>query len=188
MYLGSAVLKRCEDTGRPVADLPLVEWAAKYCCLYQVQQALDEILRNFPARIVGQSLRGIVFPLGRRLRDPNALGHKVKVASPSVTRARLTEGLHISEDPQDATARLEYALRKVLAAAPIERKLRKARAVQPAMVDYQTWLYDLLKQQLIDTDEAAQLCKANAATRTAIMVDDFAPSHQQLRQLTGQAA
>ena len=47
MYLDSAVLKRFEDTGRPAADLPLVEWAVKYC-LYQVQDALDEILRNFP--------------------------------------------------------------------------------------------------------------------------------------------
>ena len=48
MYLSSAVLKRFEDTGRPVEDLPFVEWSTKYC-LYNVQHALDEILRNFPS-------------------------------------------------------------------------------------------------------------------------------------------
>lgn len=190
MYLGSAVLKRFEDTGRPAADLPLVKWAMEYC-LYQVQHALDETLRNFPMRMVGQLLRALVFPLGRRFRYPNdALGHKVAslLLEPSDTRDRLTEGLYISDDPQDATGRLEYALQKVLAAEPIERKLRHAHAVQPPMVDYQTWLHDLVKQGLIDTDEAAVLREANAATRIAIMVDDFAPSRRPLRQVVDQAA
>ena len=45
-----------------------------------------------------------------------------------------------------------------------------------------------MKQGLIDTDEAAVLREAHTATRTAIMVDDFAPSRRQLRQLTEQAA
>jgi acyl-CoA dehydrogenase len=44
MYYTSAILKKFEDDGRPRADLPLVEYSAKYS-LYQVQLALDEIFR-----------------------------------------------------------------------------------------------------------------------------------------------
>lgn len=140
MSLGSAVLKRFEDTGRAAADLPLVAWAAKYCCLYQGQQALDEILRNFPARTVGQLLRGIVFPLGRRFRDPNdALGHKV--ASPSVTRARLTEGLHISEDPQDATGRLESCKRYWPLRRSSASSARPAPCSQPWWTTRVGWMF-----------------------------------------------
>ena len=87
-----------------------------------------------------------MFPLGRRFRYPNdALGHEVAslLLEPSDARDRLTEGLYVSEDPQDITGRLEYALQKVLAAEPIERKLGKARTVQPPIVDYQTGLDDL---------------------------------------------
>ncbi len=75
-----------------------------------------------------------------------------------------------------------------LMAIALERKLRHAHAVQPPMVDYQTWLHDLMKQGLIDTDEAAALREANAATPIAIMVDDFAPSRRRLRQVVDEAA
>ena len=72
MYMGSAVLKRFEDDGRPEEDLPLVEWGARYC-IFQTQIALDQILRNFPSVWVGLILRAVVFPLGRRFRTPNDL-------------------------------------------------------------------------------------------------------------------
>ncbi len=67
MLICSAVLKRYEDTGRPQEDMPLVDWAARFC-IFEVQRALDGILRNFPSPVLGQWLRPIVFPLGRRFR------------------------------------------------------------------------------------------------------------------------
>jgi len=189
MYLCSASLKRFEDYRRPEADLPLLEWACKYC-LYQVQGALDEILRNFPARTLGQLLRVVVFPLGRRFRYPNdALAHRVAslLLEPSETRDRLTAGIFITEDPSQPTGRVEYALRKVLAAEAVERELRKRTVIQPPCLDYDAWLADLVTQQVITREEADLLREARDATRAAIDVDDF-PPRRKARAATDKAA
>lgn len=184
MYLCSASLKRFEDTGRPHADLPFVEWSAKYC-LYQVQIALDEILRNFPLRPVGQALRWLIFPIGRRLRYPNdELGRAVAAVllEPSEARDRLTVGVYSPKDPKDPVGRVEHALEKVLAAVPAERKLREAGAVQPARMELEDWLADLVARGTLASKEAETLLEAHRATREAIMVDDFAPAKRRRKQ------
>lgn len=177
MYLCSAVLKRFEDTGRPEADRPLLDWAAQHS-LHQVQVTLDELLRNFPSRPLALVLRVLVFPLGRRLRQPeDRLAQAVAglLLAPSEARERLTAGIFTSSDPRDPIGRIEYAFEKVLAAAPIERKLREAGAVQPPRVDLEDWLVDVVARGVLDASEAEQLVEAAGATRAAIMVDDFAP-------------
>lgn len=189
MYLCSASLKRFEETGRPHADLPLVEWSAKYC-LYQVQTALDEILRNFPLRPVGLLLRGLILPLGRRLRYPNdALGREVAAVllEPSEARDRLTLGVYSPRDPQDPVGRVEHAMEAVLAAAPAERKLREAKAVRPPRTSLEDWLADLVARDTLTSKEAETLIEAHRATREAIMVDDFAPAAKRGRKTTRKA-
>ena len=49
MYLASMVLKHHEDQGSPAADLPIVEWSCREL-LYQAQEQLHGVLRNFPVR------------------------------------------------------------------------------------------------------------------------------------------
>ena len=105
MFYASAALKKFEDDGQPRGDLPLLEWSVKYC-LYQVQAALDEIYRNFPLKWLGVIIRHIVFPLGLSLRLPNDyLSHRVAstLIRPGDTRDRLTDGIFISDDPDDVT-------------------------------------------------------------------------------------
>ncbi|MEN8128642.1 MAG: acyl-CoA dehydrogenase [Pseudomonadota bacterium] len=190
MFLCSAALKRFEDQGRPDADLPLVEWVAKYC-LYNVQNALDEIMRNFPSLVVGQILRAIVFPLGHKLRYPNdALGHRVAsiLMQPSAARDRLTEGIFITDNPDDVTGRVEYAMHQVIVAEAAEQKLRKAGLQAPAFEEIGPWLDEAVARRVINAEEAAQVREARRATRAAIMVDDFTPSSQAARQATGKAA
>ncbi|MCK4710678.1 MAG: DUF1974 domain-containing protein, partial [Gammaproteobacteria bacterium] len=115
MFYTSAILKKFEDDGRPRVDLPLVEWSAKYS-LYQVQLALDEILRNFPLKPIGVIIRLLVFPLGQSLRQPNDSLSKRTAAillKPGEARDRLTKGLFISDDETDITGKLEVAMQKV---------------------------------------------------------------------------
>ncbi|MCZ6668257.1 MAG: acyl-CoA dehydrogenase [Gammaproteobacteria bacterium] len=177
MFYASAVLKKFEDDGRPRADLPLVEWSAKYC-LYQIQVALDEVLRNFPIKWLGVLVRIILFPLGQSLRQPNdSLGHRVAalLLKPGEARDRLTQGIFISDDANDITGRLEDALHKVIQAEPIERRLRSSHVQKPDLQDYQQWLEQLLEMELITEEEVKILQAAKAATRKVIMVDDFTP-------------
>jgi acyl-CoA dehydrogenase len=175
MYYASAVLKKFEDDGRQKADIPLVEWSAKHC-LYQVQIALDEILRNFPVKSLGILARIIIFPLGLNLRQPNdSLGHRVSslLISPSEARDRLTHGIYISEDDNDNTGCLEDAFEKVLLAEPIERRLKVSQQVKSGLQSYQQWIDELVATSVLKPEEADTLLSAQAATRKVIMVDDF---------------
>ncbi len=190
LFIASAVLKRFQDTGRPSEDLPLVAWSCEYC-RYQIQQALDGVLRNFPLRGLGWVLRGLIFPLGRRHALPgDHLGHQVAqlLQQPSATRDRLTAGIYLNDDPDDVLGRLDVGLAKVLAADPARRKLRDARVEQPPHVALADWLKQLIEQDVINEGDAAALVDAHRATRQVIMVDAFAPGERQLGDAADRAA
>ena len=177
MFYASAVLKKFDADGQPRSDLPLLEWSAKYC-LYQVQMALDEILRNFPIKWLGVFVRYAIFPLGLSLRQPNDyLGHRVAslMIRPGEARDRLTEGIYISDDPEDITGRLEDALLKVVRAEPLERRLRHDGLTRREIESHAEWVARLRDDGHIDADEATQLDEAWEATTRVVMVDDFAP-------------
>ncbi len=175
MYMASAVLKRFEDTGRPAADQPLLEWSVRQA-LFQTQVALDQILRNFPSTAVGLLLRGIVFPLGRRFRTPNDRLTKACaeiLLDDTEARDRLTEGVYRNDDPEDVTGSIEHALRAVLAADDAGRKLKNSKQKQPYNVDYPTWIQQMVSENVISQDESKLLLASSEATRRVIMVDDF---------------
>ena len=177
MFYASAALKKFEDDGRPRLDIPLVEWSVKYS-LYQIQIALDEILRNFPIKWLGLLVRVVVFPLGLSLRMPNdSLGHRVAalLIKPGRARDRLTRGIFISDDENDITGCLEDALPKVIKAEPIERRLRANDQAKSDLQSYQQWVEELSGLDLLSAEEADILLQAHAATRKVIMVDDFEP-------------
>ena len=179
MFYTSAVLKKFDSDGQPRNDLPLLEWSAKYS-LYQVQMALDEILRNFPIKWLGILMRPLVFPLGLSLRPPNdPLCHRVAslLIRPGEGRDRLTEGVYISDDPEDITGCLEYALQKTILAEPVERRLRQQGAQQEGLEDYPAYIARLLESSLIDSDEAELLLETREATARVVRVDDFSPEH-----------
>ncbi len=184
MFYTSAILKKFEDDGRPSADLPLMEYSAKYS-LYQTQKALDEILRNFPSKAVGLIVRLMIFPLGLSLRLPNdALGHRAAsiLLNPGEVRDRLTRGIYVSHDAEDITGRLEDALEKMIQAEVIEKRLRADNKVQPALMDDESWMKQLLEEGKLTEEELAKLQASAIATRAVIMVDEFTPE-----QVTGQS-
>jgi len=175
MYMASAVLKRFEDTGRPEADQPLLEWSVRNS-LFQTQVALDQILRNFPSTTVGLLLRGIVFPLGRRFRTPNdnlTQACARILMSESEARDRLTEGVYLSDDPEDVTGSIEFAMKAVIAATPAERKVKESGRKIPYDTDYPTWLQQLTADDVITAEEAELLQTSAVATKRVIDVDDF---------------
>ena len=178
LYIGSAMLKRYEDQGRPAADQPLLAWAM-HDQIHRIQLALDGVLRNFPIRPVAWLLRVLVFPLGLREKAPgDRLGHRVASAmmTPSETRARLAEGIYYGEGPRHPVGQLEAALPRVIAAEPVERKLLKAtRLGVLASPDPQAQLDEAVQKQVLTEAERAQLEEARALVAEIIAVDDFDP-------------
>ncbi|GMR21261.1 MAG: acyl-CoA dehydrogenase FadE [Gammaproteobacteria bacterium] len=177
LYLASATLKRFQDQDRPKDDLPFVKWNLERN-LYLCQQALDEFLRNFPNRAIASIMRPMIFPLGRHFRPPSdRLGHAVAdvLLQPSEARERLTEGLYISADSEDAIGRVEHGLGKVIAAEAAAKKLRKADINYHirALGGLDAILAEGIKQNVIDEAEAELVKQADAARRAVIKVDDF---------------
>ena len=79
----------------------------------------------------------------------------------------------MSDDPQDITGCLEDALSRVIAAEPLERRLRHEQLEPGGLEDPAAWVARLRDAGEIDADEAELLLQAQAATRRVIMVDDF---------------
>ena len=180
LYLASAVLKRFQDQEKPQADLPLVRWNCDLA-LYKCQQAIDGLLRNFPNKPVAAIMRLIIFPVGRHFRPPtDKTGHEIAsiLIEPSSTRDRLTDGVFLSDDPEDAIGRVEVGLEKVIVAEPAAKKLRKAKEIGyhvRALEGFEALLAEGISKNVISESEAELLRSANDARQTAIKVDDFPP-------------
>ncbi len=102
LYIASAMLKRYEDQGRPVADQPLLAWSF-HNAVHKIEIALSGALRNFPIRPVGWLLWMLVFPWGRRAQAPSdRLGHSAAslLMSPNEARDRLGVGIVPDADRQ----------------------------------------------------------------------------------------
>jgi acyl-CoA dehydrogenase len=126
MYLASMVLKHYDNQGRREEDLPLVEWSCR-TLMYQAQEQLHGVLRNFPNRLIAALMRAIVFPRGRTYSAPSddlSAQLVASVMTPSETRERLTDGTYKTLEPTNALGLLQEVLVLSVAAEPLERKLR----------------------------------------------------------------
>ncbi|NCT68196.1 MAG: acyl-CoA dehydrogenase [Rhodanobacteraceae bacterium] len=176
LYIASAMLKRYQDQGCPVADQPLLAWAF-HDCVYRMQMALDGVLRNFPLRPVAWGLRALVFPLGRREVPPSdRLGRRVAalLTAPNEARDRLLGAIYQTPTPNNPVGRMNRLLPEVIAAEPVERKfLKAAKAGELTGYDYDSQLADAEAKGVISGAERELLARVRAATFEFISVDDF---------------
>lgn len=178
LYLASSLIKRYHDDGQPEADRPMFQWTGRYC-LNHAEEALDGMIQNFPVRPVAWLMRLLTLPLGRYIGIANdSLGHKVAslLLQPSEARDRLTEGMFISQNPDGPIHMLEDALPKVIAAEPLERKMRKA--LKEGVIqghNTEELIASGIAQGVIDQNEADVIHAAEAARDNVIQVDDFSP-------------
>lgn len=180
LYLASTVLKRFEDDGRPADDVPLLRWVCDDL-LYRAQDALLDFLRNFPNRPVARLLGWSIFPWGRSFAIPSdRQGHTLArlLLEPSATRDRLTGGVYVPNDENETLGRIEAALRKVIAAEPVEKLL--SDAIKKGRVrgyDMEQQIQHALQAGVIDAAQVDTLRAAHVARRAVIQVDDFAPEY-----------
>ncbi len=175
MYMCTAILKHHQDNGDPSEDMPFVDWACQHA-LFETEQAIDGILRNFPIKPLGIALRLLVFPTGRWLRRPDdRLGQKVAklLQSPSASRDRLTKGIYINHNPDDITGCLEHALNLTLEVEAIRKRLKDADRRQAGGQVFSDWLDELIGSGHIDDSEAEQLTAWHQSTYNVISVDKF---------------
>jgi acyl-CoA dehydrogenase len=174
LYMASAMLKRFEDTGRPAADLPLLQWGMEDS-LYRIQQALLGVILNFPVPVLGRLVRFIVFPFGLPHSGPDDKTVKAVakvLLSENDSRDRLTDGIFIS-DKDDATGRVNTAFHLVLEAAPAERAIKNALKQSVNFENYEGLVKRATESGVITEEQATMVRLAQQATARVIAVDDF---------------
>ncbi|EOV8973457.1 acyl-CoA dehydrogenase FadE [Cronobacter turicensis] len=177
LYLASAVLKRYDDEGRQEADLPLVHWGVQDA-LHQAEQAISDLLRNFPNGAVAGLLSLAIFPAGRRYDVPSdKLDHKLAkiLQTPSATRSRIGRGQYLTPSEHNPVGLLEQALLEVMAADPIHQRICKEMGKNLPFTRLDELAKRALKEGRINEDEAAILIRAEESRLRSINVDDFEP-------------
>ncbi|WP_023640580.1 acyl-CoA dehydrogenase FadE [Dickeya zeae] len=177
LYLASATLKRYDEEGRQEADLPLVHWGVQDC-LHQAEQAIVDLLRNFPNKLVARLLRVMILPLGAVSKAPSdQLDHQLArlLQVPSATRSRLGRGLYLHTGAHHPAAQLEHALRDILAAEPIYQRLSQSAGYPLPFMQLDKLAEHGLAEGVITPEEANLLMQAETSRLRSINVDDFAP-------------
>jgi len=176
LYLCSCVLKHYQDQGCLTDDAPILQWACQQT-IYRAQQALRAVFWKLPLRPLAWILRSLIFPLGKPYSPPGELLiHKIAsvLLTDTPARDRLTRGIYINSDADDATGRIEVAFKAVLAAAPVETKIRFAQKQKQLLKgDPLKMLAEALRKCIISQDEADFYVTAEQTRLAAITVDDF---------------
>ena len=179
LYLASAALKRYHDLDSPEHMRPLFRWAMEES-LGESERALDELLNNFPSRVMGCLLRAVVFPFGRRHTGPSdALDAEVAEvigrAKGDPTLEELLAGCYRPQSADDPVGALQHASDLLKASQPLQQKLHhalKSGQLKPAAGEHV--IDAALNAGVLLPAEAQTLRVAEAARRTVIDVDDFA--------------
>ena len=179
MYLGSAVLRRFEADGRPKEDLPFYRWAMDHC-LEQVQQAFEQIHREFRAPGLGWLMRTVglfavrINPLGTGPRDDDAQAVAQALQTPGPQRDRLLGGIYVPHGGDEPLARLEEAFRLAVSADEVVHRVRQAvRAGRLAKASGDALLEAAVREAVITRQEAELVAQAEAARDEVIQVDAF---------------
>ncbi|MDO6428414.1 acyl-CoA dehydrogenase FadE [Thalassotalea sp. 1_MG-2023] len=175
LYLASASLKRFNDQGRQQGDIPLVNWAVEDS-LYRTQQAIDELISNFPNKAVAVALRLMIFPFGTWLTKPSDLtDHQVArlLQTPSEARDRLGAGQYLTDDGANNFGALESALTLLIACEPIYDKVCKALNEKLPFYYLDKLAEKGLAEKAISQEEADMLINAEKSRLQVINVDDF---------------
>ncbi|MEF2507783.1 acyl-CoA dehydrogenase FadE [Vibrio mimicus] len=177
LYLSSATLKRFENDGRPVEDLPLVHWGLQDS-LRQTEIAIDEFVANFPNRFIGRALRLIIMPFGRVRKAPSdKLDSKLAeiLQTPSATRSRIGRNQYLTPSDHNPAGKVEQALTVILQAEPLFDKVCKALNQRRPFTGLDEVAKLGLEAKVLTIQEAALLSEAEAHRLYTINVDDFAP-------------
>lgn len=175
LYLLSATLKFYHDQGENSEDLPLVRYAC-LTCLFEIQEKFDEIIKNFPNRLLAWILKVLIFPVGERFCKPmDKLNRKISqlLMAPTASRNRLSAGAFLAAE-NNVLADMQNALVQTIAAEPIDKIISTAK--KDGLIGGYTYLdqANAALEAKIITQEQYDLCMhAMQARMKVIAVDDF---------------
>ncbi len=174
MYIATATVNRERAEVMPEAAF---RWATAEA-LWRIDDALHGVIANLPNRAAAAVLRVLVFPFGVRTRPPDdrltAAAGRCLIDG-AATRLELTPDMFVPGARELGLGRLEHALELVVAAQPVNARLRDAVRTG-ALVGGIGLLDRAVAAGVITTAELHLIAEAEAAREDAVQVDAFPPS------------
>ena len=176
LYLSSVVLKFFRDRGEPSEELPYVDWAMRECGR-GFHLAMQELLYNFPGRILKTILHIIIYPLGKpQIPRKDSLHDEISstLLDDLMVRDSLTKDIFVPTDSDESLVWLEDALLQVIKAAPLESLVKRAKRLG----NIKKFDLDLaVSCGVISEHEADTIRNAQIARLKVFAVDDFEPKY-----------
>lgn len=189
LYLATATVRRFEAEGRRDEDLPFFHWSMQYA-LARIQDGFDGLFANLRVPGLSWLFRGPIAIWSRMNRfghEPDdALGHQVArlMQTPGEQRDRLTDGLFISGDPNDALTQLEYAFALSVPAEDVLSRIRSAvRSGKIARGTPAETSARAIDADIISAEEADLVRRAEEARTRYVAVDAFTLEEYGARRL-----
>ncbi|MBE1301227.1 MAG: acyl-CoA dehydrogenase [Alteromonadaceae bacterium] len=183
-YLGSAVLKRYDDDGRLQDDLPFMHWAMQDT-LYNAENALIDLLDNFPSPVLGKVLKVMIMPFGRKHKKPSdKLDHKIAqiLQTPSQTRTRLGHGQFVTRVGDNQLGLLEQTLKDIITVEPIFDRVCSKLGEKLPFTQLNKVADKGLEAGVVNEQEAELLRRVEVQRLQVINVDDFTNDELRLGQ------
>ena len=176
MYIGAATVRRFEAEGRRGEDVAYFRWSMEHA-LHQIQLGFEGLLANLRVPGLTWFVRGPAFWIHRINtfgRGPSdRTGHRVAqlMQTPGAQRRRLTAGVYLPEDENEALGRLEAALKLAFQVRSVEAKVSSAiRTRKLSRRPKSTRIDRAHAANIISDAERALVAKAAAACWDAIQV------------------
>lgn len=179
MYMASAVMRRYQEEGRTKEDYALYRWSMDFA-FARIQEAFEGIYGNFDAPGIGWLFRGPLSvwarlnPIGTGPKDKDGQRVARIMQKPGTLRDRLTNGLYLPKDPEQAIGRLERAFLACTAADEVLAKVKQAiREKKLPRRKPMSLLTEAQEQGIITGEEVALVAHAEELREDAIQVDSF---------------
>ena len=179
MYFAAAIIRRYEAEGRRREDWDLYR-ASLDTAFGEIQSSFEGLYKNFDAPIIGGLFRGPlawwarINPISTGVDDETVMRVARKMQEDGADRNRLTAGLYLPKDPEQAIGRLERAFRASLEADDVAKRIKQAIREKKLPRKPLGALIEEARSAGIITDmEVETLARAEALRNDAIQVDAF---------------
>lgn len=179
MYMATALIRRFEAEGRREEDLAFAHYNLKRC-MSEIQKGFDGIFDNLKIPGLRWFFKGWIGAwsrinsVGSQASDGWSHGIAAAMLKEGGVRERLSEGIYMPTDRNEALGRLEHAFSLVNKAEAAEKKIKKAirEKVLPKKKVH-LLLDEALSKNIITADEMKLIQESDSVRYDAILVDDF---------------
>ncbi|MEK2688487.1 acyl-CoA dehydrogenase [Bdellovibrio sp. GT3] len=179
MYIATAILRRFEAEGRREEDLAFAHYNLKMC-MVEIQKGFDGIFDNLKIPGLRWFFKGWIGAwsrinsIGSQASDGWTHAIAAEMMKEGGIRDRLTDGIYLPKERDQAIGRLDYAFTVSLRAEAAEKKIKKAirDGVLPKK-KANMLIDDALAKNVINAEEAGLMKEADAVRYDAILVDEF---------------